>query len=348
MARVPEWTDLGELGNTTNWSIYGAAFFGLGGRSIVVAEPYLDAQGNGGLYALRFQQPNAGMVSPYKATGVVSTFYWRAHFRTSAVSYASLPSGGRIFTWRKDLTELGYLWINNSGALNIQIGGSTIATTVPGLILSNIYACIELKIVIADSGSYELRVNGIPRASGTADTKPGADTGINNWVVEMNSSAGGEIYHWFDDVVVDTANWPGEAVITAVKPNEAGGTTELTPEPSTADNWQNVDEIPPSDVDYNYTTVVNKKDTYVHESLPGAASSIKAVTSVARVARSGVDITNAYLVTGSGGTDYESAAIPVGTVPTIITKVEEVDPDTGLPWVVGDYNLTEMGIRFDT
>lgn len=347
MARIEKWSDLGELGDAASWSLYGASFFGLGGRTGLYAEPFHDLQGNGGDYALRFQTPDAGLISPYLASPI-STFYWRAHFKANSFGYSSIPSGARFLVWRMNSTELGYLWVDSTGGINLQVG-STLASTPPAVIAAGVYATVELQMTIGNSAAYELRVNGVTQFSGTGDTQPGSDTGVNNFYMIMGQAAAfTENFHWFDDVAVDDADWVGESVITAIKPNEAGTTTELLPEPNTDDNWQTVDEIPPSDTDYNYTTVADKKDTYVHESLPGAASVIKAVVTVARVARSGADITHAYLVTRTGTTDYEGSAQNVGTAVNIVTKLEELDPDTGLPWVVGDFNTSETGIRFDT
>lgn len=210
---------------------------------------------------------------------------------------------------------------------------------------------LEVGITIGDTGSYELRVNGnsvgwIPPASG--DTKPGADTTVNKFDVQaqtgsINSGPNADAY--FDDFAVDSAGFIGEGVITLLSPNGAGATTQLTPT-GAPNNWQNVDEVPPSDADFNEATAANLKDTYTHAALPATAGSVGAALLAARVVKVGSSINNAYLVVRSGATDYESPANLMSLSPSIITGMWETDPAGGA-WTPTSLNASQIGIRFD-
>lgn len=352
MARIRQWFGMDELGDLAQHVAHGGSIYGIGGRQLVINAPFRDAQGNGGNYCYWMQDPDSGIISPW-LPAPISTFFMRCHYRMTNTNFGTNPdSAGGFFYWFKDATELGHLGCLGTGQLVLRVAGVSLATTPAPVLVpsSGQFVTLELKIVIGDggAGAYELRVNGIPLFSGTGDTKPGADTGINNMRWVLNEPLGGFHSCYIDDLVYDDADWVGEGVVTALKPNEAGDTTELAPTPGTSDNWQTVDEIPPSDTDYNSTTLPNKKDTYVHDSLPGAASIVKSVVTVARVARTGSDIATAYLVTGSGGVDYEDAGQAVGTVARVISKLEEVNPDTAAPWTPGEVNLSQLGVRFDT
>lgn len=359
MARLKEWMDLSELGDYASLLAGGWTRINGGATAPTVTgvTHYADVLGNGGAYSMQLSSSDDDGVTRWVSPPLpspLSEVYLRFHhylaatdqnwrddrwsntgpflflqkFGTALIYFAS-DDDGRIVCWRGDAVELG-------------------RTTTPLVI--NQWSLLEFYVKIDDSaGEVEVRIDGVPRLTLSGiDTKPGSDTAIDTIVLGCSQKTvftSGAV-RYFDDLTADDTDWINESVITALHPDDIGNTTELTPS-GAGDNWEMVDETPPSDSDYNSTLVANKKDTYLHTALPGAASTIKAVLTAARVARTGSDISTAYLITRSGGTDYEDAGQAIATVPSLITKLEEVDPDTGIAWVVGDVNTSEMGIRFD-
>lgn len=361
MARIREWMDVSEFGDMTSLLAAGwiqSAGGGAGFPSISSNNNYVDVLGNGGLYNIRCQSASDGAVTAV-VTPAHSPALSEVWIRFHHVLFSSnqdwrndqYGNTGPFLFIRSSSTTIFYFASDDDGHIvawrgdNVELGRSLATIAI------NTYSNLEFHFKLHDSaGEVHIRKDGIPILSLTGqDTKPGSATTFDNLVLGCNEKQvfTGGAERRFDNLAADNAGWVGESIISALKPNAIGNTTELTAS-GAGDNWEMVDETPPSDADYNSTLVANKKDTYLHNSLPGAASTVRAVLTAARVARTGSDIASAYLVTRSGGTDYEDAGQPIGTVPFIISKLEEVDPDTGLPWVVGDVNTSEMGIRFDT
>ncbi len=345
MARIREWMDLSELGDTASLT---AAGWLLVGQVTVVNSPFHDVQGNGGTYSLRVNPGSFITVTrarPPVLASPISTFRIRAHLLVDGYD-----NQGYVFTWWKGGNFLGGIKFE-SASHHIQLySGGTLLAESTNQIFPNQWYTVEVGITIGNSGTYEVRVNGssvgwIPSASG--DTQPGSDTNVDTltclYYDIFNQPPGINIY--FDDLAVDDGNWCGEGFITALHPNGAGNTTELTP--SSGANWQNVDEIPPSDADYNETTVPNKKDTYTHTALPSNTTSVKAALIAARVVKVGSTINNGYIVLRSGVTDFESAAQLLSLSPAIVTKLWETDPNDGV-WTPTSLNASQIGIRFDT
>lgn len=352
MARIKEFMDLCELGDAA--SLLAAGWTQVSevgsGTSGVTATPYHDTQGNGGSYSLYANAPYNDWVTP-TAASPVATFYARFHHQVNGFNLAAgdFSATAPFFRWRHGTTVLGYLAYNNTGHLvlwrgdNVQLGSTSSVA-----LATSTWATIEVGITIGNSGAaYEVRVNDQTVISGTGDTQPGSDTTVDNLVFLSGNAVVFTGYtNYFDDIAVDDSTWVKESLITALFPSGAGNTTELTP--SGGANYTTVDERPPSDADYNSTAVANKKDTYAHTSLPGAASTVNCVMPVARVNRDGTTIEHAYLVVRSNGADYEGSSHLLGISPTIITDLREVDPDTSLAWSVARVNASEVGIRFDT
>lgn len=345
MAPIKQWMDLSEEGSYA--SLLASGWQDGLGADVVASPHFTDIAGNGGAYSLvvsSYQFGDRYVASPTLSVGI-SSFYHKFHFRFANTLYGSFT----FFKWRSGGTTLGRLVVNiPSGTITMQTGeGTTTLGTSFGTLTAGVWYTIEVHIVIGNSGQYELKVNGfntnwIPLASG--DTQPGSETTVDNVAYYINAGPAGEVCY-YDDIEADDAAYPGEGIATIHVPTGAGNTTQLTP--STGANWQCVDEVPPDDTDYVSTDTANKKDTYVHSALPAAASNIKSVLTVARVARAGSGITHAYLVTRSGGTDYESSAQEIQISPGPVSDLRTVDPATGVAWTRTGFNATEVGVRVD-
>jgi hypothetical protein len=149
---------------------------------------------------------------------------------------------------------------------------------------------------------------------------------------------------YYDNIIVDDANWIGNTRIQAIQVNGPGAFSQFTP--SAGANWQNVDEIPYSETDYNETTDGGKLDTFVHGALTGTPANIKAVQVQARGKLIGnPTTTNLQLAVGTGGSLYYSGNQALVVNSKSVSGLWEVNPATGQPWTVADVNAAEIGYR---
>lgn len=185
-----------------------------------------------------------------------------------------------ILKWRKGSTVLGTLYFDSTlNKFKLYTGdGATLVATGSKQISINTWYVLELHIKIAAAGGeLLLRIDGVPDASFTGNTKPGTDADIDS--ILFNATSGGLYYT--DDVIINDTNgtvnisWPNSAKIVLLKPTGAGNLTQWTP--STAPNWECVNEVPVSASDFVFINADGQLDLYTLEDLPSEAKSVQAV-----------------------------------------------------------------------
>jgi hypothetical protein len=161
--------------------------------------------------------------------------------------------------------------------------------------------------------------------------------------MHTESSATSNIY--WDDIILDDANWIGPTSIQGLVPTGAGATTGFTP--STGANYAAVDEVPASDADYVYTNTPNVVDTYALGNLTGTINSVKAVQVQARCMQEGSPaVPKVQLVTRPASTDRVSASKSVQTfVPKSVFNIWELNPEDSAAWEQADVDGMEIGIK---
>jgi len=142
----------------------------------------------------------------------------------------------------------------------------------------------------------------------------------------------------------------GNEFIVAVKPTGAGTLSGLTPTGS-ANNWENVDDIPAVTATFNEATAANQEDTYTNN----ASTQIPTSTEVTLVAGAafaqssltGIDGVNLSL-RSSGGTVYYSDRQALGSSYGFEVAEWNTRPDTDAAWtrtgIVTDF--PQIGIKF--
>ena len=97
----------------------------------------------------------------------------------------------------------------------------------------------------------------------------------------------------------------------------------------TGANYQTVDEIPPSDTDYNETTIADKVDTFAHAALTGSPTSVKCVQVQARGKLIGSPTpVNLKLAINSGATLYLSPNNALNLAVKAVSGLWATDPPT--------------------
>lgn len=203
----------------------------------------------------------------------------------------------------------------------------------------------EFYIYIDDvAGRITTKINGITDIDFTGDTKPSTQT-----TISQTQLIGGFVgVGYFDNFILDDADWIGDTKIQAIYPTGAGTTTAWTP--SAGSNYACVDEIPPVDTDWVETNTINLTDTYATSNLTGTIDNIKCVQVQARSIKEGAPTPlNVDLVVRSGGTDYPSSDKAVqSTFYMGEFAIWETDPATAAAWTESGVNAAEIGIKSKT
>jgi hypothetical protein len=232
--------------------------------------------------------------------------------------------------------------------------GSTLVTTVTSAFYPTVSHWFAIKVV-ADSaaGEVEVWIDGVQVATGvvTSNWQQAGSSGWNHfgWGYSYAPTAdgidaGGK---WFIDDMLVTDSTTGrleEHFAPVIKPN-GNGTVQLSPSPP-GTNWENVDEIPYSDAEYNEASSINDEDFYDVTSLPATPNTIACVNVLSRATATGL-ITQAQNSVKSGAsTDYQTAiTLPAGSY-IGFNYISETDPATSLAWDETGVNAMNIGIKF--
>jgi len=157
----------------------------------------------------------------------------------------------------------------------------------------------------------------------------------------------------FDDVAFDdttsTADVGDIHVLPSV-PNAAGDLTQLTP--STAPNWDCVNEIPFSDADYCTSTAASQTDLYNIQDASAiglvSGDTIKAVRTLLRAAYIGTGpVGTYYLAVKDNGIEYD-APISLSGAAAWFSRYDAAMPNDGAAWTQTRFNAFQIGAKRDT
>lgn len=259
----------------------------------------------------------------------------------------SSAQSSQIFTVYKDDTVL--LHLNRSTATGLlrvmsEAAGSLLVTGTKVINVNTTYL-IEIRFKVADSGGRaEVKVDGIQDIDFTGDTKSTAETQFNRVRFGRGGSASYNSVAYFDNFVMDDADWIGDTKIQAIASSGAGNSTGWTP--SAGNNWDCVDEIPPSDADYVSTNSNDVVDTYAAGNLAGTIGVVKCVQVQVRARTDGAPTpNNLKLAVRSGGTDYLSGDKAVSAAEKGLWNLWEDNPATATDWTETTVNAVEIGIK---
>jgi len=263
--------------------------------------------------------------------------YFAFLYRPAAISYNYLIS---FYSGSSKLMSINF---ESGSFLGAKVDSSLVAVSSISL-SANVTYLVEGYYKIANSGGRIVcKLNGIVVIDYTGDTLPLTYTQFNSvrfgyTGTNMNGSA------YYDNIILDSANWIGKTYIQGLAVTGAGTTTQLTP--STGSNYTCVDEIPASDTDYVYSNTVDQLDTYAAGNLTGTIGTIKAVQVQSRVVKEGTATPqNVKLAVRSGATDYVSADKVVPTTAATVASIWETDPATSAAWSESNVNAVEIGVK---
>jgi hypothetical protein len=211
---------------------------------------------------------------------------------------------------------------------------------------SGIWRYLEVKMTFHNTtGSVIVNVDGVEWLNLTnVNTRGGtsnayADSlGLSGWVGGTQTGM-----YDYDDIYVLDSNagnaFLGDCRVEYLAPSGAGGSAIFTP--SAGSNYQTVDESPPSDSDYNSSSLVGALDSFAMANL-GATGSIKGVQTLLRVKKddAGFRRIRPKLFVGGHAT---GTMVAVADGYQNYYEIFNTNPVTGSAWSESDINGLEFG-----
>jgi hypothetical protein len=268
----------------------------------------------------------------------------------------SLLSADRICAFQESGTEHVGLALTAAGQLIVYRGttASVLGTSTTTLVVNTWYY-LEFKAAVHDTtGSYEVRIDGVPEATLTAsgvDTRAAA-TGVLTGFFIRGSGASGEKFYFDDLYFCDGTgtirnSFLGPCKVETLLPQTdavaAGSNAGLTPSTGT-DHGALVDENPPNTTDYNSSPTVGLKDTYNYPSL-ALTGTVLGVQTDLYVAKSDAVARQVCAVVRAGGVDYDGANVSPLTTFSYFSEVRAQNPNTSADWTNSDLASLQAGMK---
>lgn len=298
--------------------------------------------------------------------GVGGSYSWRPGWAMSCGAGTVSINARWLMFWGKPETPGGsrinvQFGKNGSTQINVRFmetgnielyRASSLLTTYTAAYNQNVSHWFAIKVDAAASGEVQIWLDGVQVGSTyTGDTNPETTSNWNHfgWGGGIAGSSagvnsGGEWY--IDDIMVTDASTGRltEHFAPAIIP-DGNGTVQLTPlAPGT--NWQNVDEVPLSDAEYNSASNINDEDFYTTTSLPVTPDAIACVNVLARATATGLITQGQCSVKSVASTAYQTPVVlPAGSY-LGLNYISETDPATSLAWDETGVNAMNIGIKF--
>jgi hypothetical protein len=211
---------------------------------------------------------------------------------------------------------------------------------------------VQLHNLVGSSGVLEVKLGGTLILEGDpVDTRPDGVGATVDRLVSVGSSADTIL----DDVVVDDADWPGDARIVTLHPNGAGNATAYTRSDVGIAHYEHVNDVPPDtgvDDEYVYAptgAASGTREQFTLEDMSGISGNYTIVAVQANVVASESAATGLTQETGVrvGSTDYDDGLNHV--LQTTQTRheglIRETNPATSVAWTDSDVNALQAGVK---
>ena len=290
----------------------------------------------------------AGYYLQFNANGYVQSLDFAASqkvFAEVTLNPANL-NGNTIITFLNGSSAWLTLNINTGGSLTVTDYTLALIGFAPANIAVGNWYRIQINVTCgtAGSGRVVVKVNGNLLLDATATLAYFGDPHITGVRFGYQNSPGTKIALpiWGTQTDAETDWFPADMQVLCVRANADGTYAQFTPSPPPT-NYLNINDVnPDGDATYNYSSTVGQKDSYtIAPTLISGTINIVAVTYIGRkdnaAARFLADLVRTH------GVDY--LGTPWGQGPTYqaFTSSWTTNPNTGLPWTVGEVNGIEFG-----
>jgi len=201
---------------------------------------------------------------------------------------------------------------------------------------------IEVRYKPLNSGGVvQVKLDGVLEIDYSGDTTNGLEDVQR---LKMGNEPNGTYFSgYFDDFIVDDANWIGNTKLGIIVPDGTGTTNNWTA--SAGNAWDCLNEKPPVDTDYVYSNTTNQIATYAMTTI-ASMNSVKSIQLQARAAYEGSPTpTKIQLGVRASGTDYFATDLSPPVSFGMLTKILELNPADSAAFEQADIDALEVGVK---
>jgi hypothetical protein len=185
--------------------------------------------------------------------------------------------GFRIYFMLTSGLSIDLKWNGTTHTFDAYVNGVLVANgTVP--VSVNTWFHAQVYVVVGDAGSIGVKIDGHTSIAYSGDTLPGAETGVD--YVKFHASVHWSTALYVDDLVIGSGGYLGDLRCVDIRPTADTAQDDWTP--SAGDNFETINETPPSDTDYNETNTNAQADELALGDFDGVTYTPVAVTAWAR------------------------------------------------------------------
>jgi hypothetical protein len=243
--------------------------------------------------------------------------------------------------------------ITTTGTITVVRNGTTVFTGLSTYPADDLWHYIEIKWKIDNAvaaGEFEVLIDGatVLTSTGTIDTQNTANAYATHYRIGSGPNTSSQSLDFDDLYVKDDTTFIGEKRVYTLAPDGNGNSSQFTgSDGNSTDNYLLVDETPPNgDTDYVESSTVGHRDLYTFGSLSGVTG-IEAVQVNAYARKTDAAARQINLTTRMSTTDYDSAAITLGSSFAIHSHLQLVRPSDAGAWTESDVNAAEFGVRVE-
>jgi len=204
---------------------------------------------------------------------------------------------------------------------------------------------VRMKSNQDDSVLVQIKLNGEQVLNETISGSSKVNAGSGEYISRLQLRTTNSSYYTFiDDVVMENADWPGPSKIYGLAPNAAGSSTVW--QPSSGDNYECVNSIPPSQNSYVTTPDALDLDLYSIGNLPSGITTIKGVQVFGMAKTPGPpSLEYLQLAIRTGSSNFYSSSKRLYYNYRTFLKAWETNPNTGNSWTSSEVNDLQAGMR---
>jgi len=268
-----------------------------------------------------------------------------------AAKYAAALGGDFIMYIYDGAGWAAGLYLNSNGSLDLRnAAGTTIATSATGLIRAGVWHYFEWKLVVSNTGTFILRVDGqnIFTYAGTIDTQA---TNAYVYIVGLGGGSGGGTYDdivMMDDTGTECNAMLGDCRITQLAPISDTADADWLKSTGT-DGYAMIDDPVPGthdgDSTYLYSNVVDDLSLFDLGNMVTSPTSIFAVQSAFVAKKTTTDARTIRSVLKSDDTVANGATKTLTTSYAYYHDVWTLNPDTSAAWAKSEVDAAQLGIE---
>lgn len=240
-----------------------------------------------------------------------------------------------------------------SGIIQVCAGNAGTVLASSSLLIPAAWCFIEAKLVVANSGSAIVKVNGVEYINSTGiDTQQSANATADSFRIGQAGSSSAMSFIMDDFYVLDgsgaapTNDLIGDCRVETIMPSGNGNSSQFDgSDGNQTDNYLLVDEIDADDdTTYVESPDVNDKDTYAYANLATTAGTVYAINIQPRHKKTTAGTRSIATVARHSTNEVDSSAIPCSTDYVPYMDIRESKPGGGT-WSISDVNGAEFGVK---